>query len=137
MGTLLLASPTGTTWPLRWTVQPSKSSGGGPMGSQGASMQGTSTTRCGECRWTQGNYLLLGGSGDEYSYSAESNGQVSDIWVSYLVVVSKNGDKLFEGTYGNPGGNEAGEYLTVTSTGDIMIYTDSDTTPGFGFLKIT
>merc|ERR1712088_153373 len=58
-----------------------------------------------------GNYLLLGGSGDEYSYSAESNGQVSDIWVSYLVVVSKNGDK--------------------------MIYTDSDTTPGFGFLKIT
>merc|ERR1719210_3020557 len=29
--TLLLASPTGTTWPLRWTVQPSKSSGGGPM----------------------------------------------------------------------------------------------------------
>merc|ERR1711868_174033 len=71
----------------------------------------------------EGNYLLLGGSGDEYSYSAESNGQVSDIWVSYLVVVSKSGDKLFEGTYGNPGGNEAGEYLTVTSTGDIMIYT--------------
>merc|ERR1712156_35955 len=85
----------------------------------------------------EGNYLLLGGSGDEYSYSAESNGQVSDIWVSYLVVVSKNGDKLFEGTYGNPGGNEAGEYLTVTSTGDIMISTDSDATPGFGFLKIT
>ena len=40
-------------------------------------------------------------------------------------------------THDNPGGNEAGEYLTVTSTGDIMIYTDSDTTPGFGFLKIT
>ena len=40
-------------------------------------------------------------------------------------------------THGNLGGNEAGEYLTVTSTGDIMIYTDSDTTPGFGFLKIT
>jgi len=85
----------------------------------------------------EGNYLLLGGSGDEYSYSAESNGQVSDIWVSYLVVVGKNGDKLYEGTYGNQGGNEAGEYLTVTNTGDVMIYTDSDTTPGFGFLKIT
>ena len=40
-------------------------------------------------------------------------------------------------THDKPGGNEAGEYLTVTSTGDIMIYTDSDTTPGFGFLKIT
>ena len=35
-----------------------------------------------------GNYLLLGGSGDEYSYSATNNdGWMSDIWVSYLVVV--------------------------------------------------
>merc|ERR1711963_1260555 len=85
----------------------------------------------------EGNYLLLGGSGDEYPYSAESGGWASDIWVSYLVVVGKDGDKLFEGIYGDQAGNEAGEYLTVTSTGDIMIYTDSDTTPGFGFLKIT
>jgi len=85
----------------------------------------------------EGNYLLLGGSGDEYSYSATSGGWASDIWVSYLVVVGKDGDKLYEGIYGNQAGNEAGEYLTVTSTGDIMIYTDSDTTPGFGFLKVT
>merc|ERR1711963_724656 len=85
----------------------------------------------------EGNYLLLGGSGDEYPHSAESGGWASDIWVSYLVVVGKDGDKLFEGIYGDQAGNEAGEYLTVTSTGDIMIYTDSDTTPGFGFLKIT
>jgi len=85
----------------------------------------------------EGNYLLLGGSGDEYPYSAESGGWASDIWVSYLVVVGKNGDKLYEGIYGSKAGNEAGEYLTVTSTGDIMIYTDSDTTPGFGFLKVT
>merc|ERR1711936_1455448 len=84
-----------------------------------------------------GNYLLLGGSGDEYSYSATSGGWASDIWVSYLVVVGKDGDKLYEGIYGNQAGNEAGEYPTVTSTGDIMIYTDSDTTPGFGFLKVT
>ena len=35
-----------------------------------------------------GNYLLLGGSGDEYSYTAtNANGDKSDIWVSYLVVV--------------------------------------------------
>jgi len=85
----------------------------------------------------EGNYLLLGGSGDEYTYSATSGGWASDIWVSYLVVVGKDGDKLYEGIYGNQAGNEAGEYLTVTSTGDIIIYTDSDTTPGFGFLKIT
>ena len=36
-----------------------------------------------------GNYLLLGGSGDEYTYSATNSttGEQSDIWVSYLVVV--------------------------------------------------
>ena len=33
-----------------------------------------------------GNYLLLGGSGDEYSYSeTNSDGWNSDVWVSYLV----------------------------------------------------
>ena len=36
-----------------------------------------------------GNYLLLGGSGDEYSYSETdpNTGWSSDIWVSYLVVL--------------------------------------------------
>ena len=35
-----------------------------------------------------GNYLLLGGSGDEYEYSeTNSEGWQSDVWVSYLVVV--------------------------------------------------
>jgi len=47
-----------------------------------------------------GNYLLLGGSGDEYPYSANGSGQwqgwQSDIWGSYLVVVSPSGDKLYE-----------------------------------------
>ena len=33
-----------------------------------------------------GNYLLLGGSGDEYSYSeTNSDGWKSDVCVSYLV----------------------------------------------------
>ena len=39
-----------------------------------------------------GNYLLLGGSGDESSYSASnatSPVKRSDEWVSYLVVVDK------------------------------------------------
>jgi len=86
-----------------------------------------------------GNYLLLGGSGDEYSYSATLNGWKSDVWVSYLVVVSKDGRNLFEGVFGHPGkdANEAGEYLSVTKNGDIMIYTDSDSQGGFGFLKLT
>ena len=36
-----------------------------------------------------GNYLLLGGSGDEYSYSETDpeTGWSSDVWVSYLVVL--------------------------------------------------
>jgi len=85
------------------------------------------------------NFLLLGGSGDEYPYSEEHNGWKSDIWVSYLVVVSKEGNTLFEGVFGDPNkdANEAGEYLTVMKNGDIMIYTDSDSKGGFGFLKLT
>ena len=36
-----------------------------------------------------GNYILIGGSGDEYPYSAtdSTTNWNSDIWVSYLVVV--------------------------------------------------
>ena len=39
-----------------------------------------------------GNYLLLGGSGDEYPYSAKNRttGWWSDVWVSYLVTVDTN-----------------------------------------------
>ena len=31
----------------------------------------------------------------------------------------------------------AGEWITSMRNGDVMIYTDSDTVPGFGFLKLT
>jgi len=85
-----------------------------------------------------GNYILLGGSGDEYAYSeTNSEGWSSDIWVSYMLVVDKKGDVLTEGVYGSKDGNNAGEYLSVCHiTGEIMIYTDSDTAPGFGFLSL-
>ena len=38
-----------------------------------------------------GNYLLMGGSGDEYDNYSETNadGWSSDVWVSYLVVLDK------------------------------------------------
>ena len=91
---------------------------------------------------SSGNYLLLGGSGDEYPYSASGSGQwsgwVSDTWGSYLVVVSPAGDKLYENFYGSKEGNNAGEWLRYDpDTGDIMINTDSDTVVGFGFLKLS
>ena len=36
-----------------------------------------------------GNYVLIGGSGDEYTYSETDSvtGWKSDIWVSYLVIL--------------------------------------------------
>jgi len=88
-----------------------------------------------------GNYLLLGGSGDEYSYSAEGSGQwvgwSSDVWGSYLVIVSPDGDKLYENFYGDKEGNNGGEWHSYSpDSGEIMIYTDSDTVGGFGFLKL-
>ena len=45
---------------------------------------------------------------------------------------------MHEGVYGDKAGNNAGEYLSVdTTSGEVMIYTDSDTVGGFGFLKLT
>jgi hypothetical protein len=89
-----------------------------------------------------GNYLLMGGSGDEYSYSETGSDQwagwASDTWGSYLVVLTPTGEKLYENFYGSKEGNNAGEWMSYdTETGDIMINTDSDTQNGFGFLKLT
>ena len=94
-----------------------------------------------------GNYLLLGGSGDEYdNYDVMGSGQwagySSNTWGSYLVVVSPGGDTIYQNFYGTPSGNNGGEWITYDKTsGDIMVYTDSDYTDnegfGFGFLKLS
>ena len=49
------------------------------------------------------------------------------------------GNTLFEGVFGDKEANNAGEYLSVdTSSGDLMVYTDSDTVGGgFAFLKLS
>ena len=52
-----------------------------------------------------GNYLLMGGSGDEYNYTATDSvtGWISDVWVSYLVVLDKQVRTRFETfSYINP-----------------------------------
>merc|ERR1711963_784716 len=87
-----------------------------------------------------GNYLLLGGSGDEYAYSAtNADGWQSDVWVSYLVVVDPQGNTLIQGVFGDKGGNSAGEYLSADQqTGEVMIYVDADTIGGgYGFMKLS
>ena len=94
-----------------------------------------------------GNYLLVGGSGDEYdNYSVTGTGQwagySSDTWGSYLVVVSPAGETLYQDFYGTTAGNNGGEWLSYDrDSGDIMIFTDSDATDnqgyGFGFLKLS
>ena len=72
------------------------------------------------------------------SSTVSVQGWNSDVWGAYLVVVSKDGETLYQDFYGNKGGNNAGEWLSVdTDSGDVMIYTDSDSAPGFGFLKLT
>merc|ERR1712012_1400702 len=88
-----------------------------------------------------GNYLLMGGSGDEYSYTATNaaTGWMSDVWVSYLIVLDPQGNTLYTNVYGDKAGNNAGEYLAVDpATSDVMVFVDSDTLGGaFGFLKLT
>merc|ERR1712086_673541 len=87
-----------------------------------------------------GNYLLLGGSGDEYTTYSVNNtaGDSSDVWVSYLVVLDPQGNTLYTNVYGDKGGNNAGEYLAVDpNNGDVMVFVDSDTLGGaMGFLKL-
>jgi len=88
-----------------------------------------------------GNYLLMGGSGDEYSYTATNaaTGWMSDVWVSYLIVLDPQGNTLYTNVYGDKAGNNAGEYLAVDpENGDVMVFVDSDTLGGaFGFMKLT
>ena len=60
-------------------------------------------------------------------------------FASYLISKrSIQGNKLYESLYGVDGANNAGEYLAVdNATGDIMVFTDSDSTAGgLGFLLL-
>ncbi len=89
-----------------------------------------------------GGYIMVGGTGDEDSYSASGHpAGPSDIWKSYVVKTDSNGKLLWEGLYGDPAGNNAGEYINLTSDGGYVIFTDSDTAGdmqpnNFGLMKI-
>jgi hypothetical protein len=91
---------------------------------------------------TDGGYIIAGGSGDEYEYSASGHPSgPSDEWKVYVVRTDSEGNTLWEGIY--PGwstGNNGGEYIELTNDGGYIIFvdTDSQTPPepnNFGFLK--
>ncbi len=92
----------------------------------------------------KGGYVLVGGTGDEYSYSASGHPSgPSDEWKAYLIVTDGSGNVIDEAVFGDgPGaGNNAGEYLTLTDDGCYMIFTDTDSAAppepnNFGFMKI-
>ena len=48
------------------------------------------------------------------------------------------GKTMYSNVYGNKRANNAGEWISVdNNTGEAMIFVDSDTVGGFGFLKLT
>jgi len=90
-----------------------------------------------------GGYVISGGSGDEYSYSASGHpAGPSDEWKVYVVRTDGDGIVQWEVIY--PGwsvGNNAGEYIGLTNDGGYIVFVDTDTkTPpdpnNFGFLKL-
>ena len=89
-----------------------------------------------------GGYVMVGGTGDEDSYSASGHpAGPSDIWKAYVVRTDAHGNLLWEGVYGEPEGNNAGEYINLTSDGGYVVFTDSDTagsmgSNNFGLMKI-
>jgi hypothetical protein len=91
-----------------------------------------------------GGYVITGGTGDEYPYSASGNplGD-SDIWQVYVVRVDARGETLWQAVYGSSRVHDAGEYLGLTNDGGYIIGTDSDSAGkenfkpnNFGFMKI-
>ena len=90
-----------------------------------------------------GGYIIVGGSGDEYGYSAGGHASgPSDEWKVYIVKTDGKGTLLWEGIYpAHSVGNNAGEFIALTDDGGYIIFTDTDSqTPpepnNFGIMKI-
>jgi len=88
-------------------------------------------------------YIIAGGSGDEYAYSKCGHpAGCSGEWKAYLVKTDSLGNRLWEGVYPtSPVGNNAAEYIGLTSDGGYIVFTDTDSesppTPNnYGFMKL-
>ncbi|MHC4436146.1 MAG: hypothetical protein ACYS3S_02215, partial [Planctomycetota bacterium] len=89
-----------------------------------------------------GGYVIAGGTGDEYEYSKSGHPKgPSGLWWAYVVRTDAKGNLMWEGLYGSLEGNNACEYINLTSDGGYIIFTDSDTAGAmgennFGLMKI-
>ena len=92
-----------------------------------------------------GGYIIAGGSGDEYRYSESGHpAGSSNEWKAYLIKTDGDGNVIWEGVYPPDGdsGNNAAEYVGLTSDGGYIVFTDSDSFYGsldsnaFGFMKL-
>ncbi|MFC1712894.1 PQQ-binding-like beta-propeller repeat protein [Candidatus Poribacteria bacterium] len=92
-----------------------------------------------------GGYIIAGGSGDEYRYSESGHpAGSSDEWKAYLVKTDGDGNMVWGGVYPpyDDSGNNAAEYVGLTSDGGYIVFTDSDGfysnlgSNAFGFMKI-
>ena len=93
---------------------------------------------------SDGGFIVAGGSGDEYSYSASGHPSgPSDEWKAYLVRTDNSGNTLWEAVYPPTSvGNNAAEYIDITKDDGYIVFTDTDSqTPpspnNFGFMKIS
>lgn len=92
-----------------------------------------------------GGFIMAGGTGDEYDYSESGHPTgVSDEWKAYVVRTDDNGDLMWEAIYddGPDAGNNAAEYIGLTSDGGFILFNDSDSTGemapnNFGFMKLS
>ena len=91
-----------------------------------------------------GGFIIAGGSGDEFPYSASGHpAGPSDEWKAYLVKTDADGNVLWQGLYPamSAEGNNAAEHINLTRDGGYVVCNDSDTAPGpapnnFGLMKI-
>ena len=71
-----------------------------------------------------GGFIIVGGSGDEHSYSSSDHPTgPSDEWKVYIVKTDENGEKIWDDVYPKQSvGNNAGEYLGLTDDGLSLIH---------------
>ena len=94
---------------------------------------------------TDGGYVMAGGTGDEYDFSDSGHPSgSSDEWKGLLIKVTAAGDLSWMQVYGDGAdeGNNATEFLGLTSDGGYVLFNDTDSAGpaepnNFGFMKLS